>query len=535
MVRRRIYLALLLTTLVAAAPLGQTGFLEGNINYSLDTLSTTGSKLTHQERVSWGIQGHSTTLLKMNYKVTIGGVLKGNTAFAKTQISPEYGIQTSLQPYKSLDLALFSYSRLRNPMQIMSDSLEYKEFVHGVKLSASLKSGTRLSVASGIRSQEITHRDSIETSQQFIQMHLDQRIGNMRFRLAGESDVWSRDTLDQRQQTMVSAGWHGNLGKKLRWTASNAYFLTDDYTFWRLSHRLKYDLTQRQAVWARYTQGDFAYGAQTLQRNNYDLRYRYQWRPAIGVDLAFKGNRVSVPDSIDIFHWRSYGLSTHWLGGSKRSFRGNLDAGFKESFRYGKGVDVLLRTSESWQVMNSKIVTLHMRDDISAEFFQRMDETGDPRYDISHKIRLTTAFLPGRSYQIGNHFKVHSHIGSDLDFSSDTLRNAIIDEVYFKAFRQKSQVAVFYRTVLDIRDSENDLQFSLNTRFFHRVTRYFTYNFMSMYRFQSDVYPDYLWLTAILKVDSNHFNYALELQTAGPPSMAFEQDLSIRLRFVRRL
>ncbi len=534
MMKRLILLSFVLTALVVAAPIGQTGLLEGRLSYNLDTLSESGSSLVHQERIAWGIQGHH-ALLNLNYKLTLGGVMQGNTAFSKTQLTPEYGIKTSLQPTRSIDLSLFSYSRLRNPMQMYSDSLEYKEFVHGVKLGAHFSGGTRLSVATGIRSQQINHRDSIQTSQQFVQLHLDRRLGGMQFRLTGEADVWSRDTLEQQHNSMTSLQWYGSPFQKLRWTASNSFYLTDDYNYWRLSHRLNYHLSQRQKVWLNFNQGDFAYGSQTLLRRNYDLRYRFQWKPVIGLDLVFKGNQVSIPDSTDIFHWRSYGISTHWNAGKKGFFRGNLDAGFKESFRYGKGVDVLFRASESKQLLNARLLSLQIRDDLSAEFFQRIDETGDPRYDIRHQFRLTTAFLPGSRYQLGNHIKVHSNFGSDLDFSPDTLRNALIDELYFKTFSQKNQLSIFYRTVLDIRDPESDLQFYLNTRFFRRVSKSLSYNFMSMYRFQSDVYADYLWLSAVLKFQTNLFSYAIELQSGGPPSTALEQDSRILLRFARRI
>ncbi len=525
----------LLTMLAQAAPIGQTGIIEGKLSYNLDTLSESGSSFTHQERVTWGIQGNSKVLSNLDYNLTVGGVLRGNTAYSNTQITPEYGIRTRFKPTHSMDLALFSYSRLRNPMQVYSDSLEYKEFVHGLKLAAQLSANTRFALSTGIRSQAINHRDSLKTNQQFVQVHLDQRLAGMQFRFTGETDIWARDTLDKQHNTNTSIQWYGSPLKALRWTANNSFYITDDYNFWRISHRMNYDLSQRQKLWAIYSQGDFAYGSQTLLRQNHDLRYRFQWKPAFGLDLVFRGNRVSVPDSIDIFHWRSYGISTYWNAGRKGFIRGNLDAGFKESFRYGKGVDVLLKTSESKQLLTTGLMNLQLRDDLSVEFFQRIDETGDPRYDIRHKLRLTTTFLPGNRYQAGNHFKVHSHFGSDLDFSPDTLRNAIIDELYFKTFHQNTQLSLFYRTVFDIVDPENDLQFYFNTRFFRRVSQNLSCNFMSMYRFQSDIYPDYLWLNAVLKYHTDLFSYAIELQSAGSPDTVLEQDSRIWLRFVRRI
>lgn len=535
MLGRLILSLFMLVVLTAAAPIGQVGLIESNLSFNLDTLSESGNSFVHQDRVVWGIQGNSQAIWNLNYRMTAGAVLRGNTAFSTTQITPEYGFRTSLQPSKSVDIALFSYSRLRNPMQVYSDSLEYKEFVHGVKLGAHLASGTRFSIATGLRSQEINHRDSIKTSQQFIQMHVDKRVLGMQVRLTGESDIWGRDTLDKKHNTMTSLQWYGSPLKALNWTASNTFYATDDYNFWRMSHRVNYDLSQRQKLWAIYSQGDFAYGSQTLLRQNYDLRYRFNWKPSLGLDLVLKGNRVGVPDSLEVFHWRSYGVSANWNAGRDGFFRGNLDAGFKESYRYGKGLNFLLLASESKRLLTTKLMDLQIRDDLSAEYFQRMDESDDPRYDIRHKIKLTTAFLPGNRYQVGNHIKFHSHFGSDLDFSADTLRNAVIDEVYFKTFSQKTQLSIYYRTVFDFREPENDLQFFFNTRYSRHVSRNLSYNFTSMYRFHSELYPDYLWLRAILKFHTELFSYAVELQSGGAPDTVLKQDTRIQLRLVRRI
>ncbi|NQV14168.1 hypothetical protein HQ531_01825 [bacterium] len=526
---------ILLPVLIQALPFGQTGFLESSITYNLDTLSASGSSLIHQERVAWGVQGSNNSFWNLNYRIMLGGALRGNSSFPINQFTPEYGLHTKLQPSPKIDLALFSYSRLRNPMQVFSDSLEYQEFVHGLKLGAQFSPNSRFSMATGIRSQQISHRDSFTSNQQFVQLQLDKRLAGMQFRVAGEGDIWARDTSDNRHLSTASIRWSGSPLKALNWTAVNAFYVADDYNFWRIAHRINYDISRRQSLWMVYSLGDFAYGSQNLIRQNHDLRYRFQWKPVLGLEVVFKGNKITIPDSLDIFHWRSYGLSANWSGGRKNFFRGNLDAGFKESYRYGKGMDILLYAAESRQLINSGLIALQVRDDLNAEFFQRFDETADLRYDIQHKVRLTTTLLPENRHQLGNHLKLHSHFGSDLDFSADTLRNAIIDEVYYKTFRQTSQFTIYYRTVLDIQDPESDLQFSLNTRFYKRISQSVSTNFMTMYRFKSDKYADYLWLSGVLKFQTELFNCALELQSAGHPDMAFKQDSRIWLRLLRQI
>jgi len=519
---------------VHAIPLEQTGFVEGKMSVVLDTLQESGSNFVHQERVNWGIRG-SSDYANLSYRLNIGGVIRGNTAFSGTQFTPEYGFHANARATKSLTLELFSYSRLRNPMQILTDSLEYKEFVHGLKLGAQISRNTQFSLATGIKLQDINHRDSIRSNRQFVQMHLDQRIAGMQLRFTGETDSWERDSQGREQNTLASLQWYGSPMTALRWTASNSLYLMGDDSFWRISHRLNYAISPRQKLWASYHQGDFAYGSQSLIRQNYDLRYRFQWMPAVGADLILKGNRVGIRDSIDLFHWRSYSVSTHWRTGRTGFARGNFDIGFKESFLYGKGLDLLLNASEYKQLYNSRLFALQLRDDLSAEIFQRFDASDDTRYDIRHKLRLTTEFLPENRFRFGNHIKVHSHFGSDLDFSPDTLRNAIIDEVYLKKFSQRTQFAVYFRSVLDLREPENDLQFNLNTRYYRQLSQNLSCTFMSLYRFRSDLYPDYLWLNTGLKYRTDWFTYAIEFQSGGPPEMALKQDSQIWLRFVRQI
>ena len=51
----------------------------------------------------------------------------------------------------------------------------------------------------------------------------------------------------------------------------------------------------------------------------------------------------------------------------------------------------------------------------------------------------------------------------------------------------------------------------------------------------SEIYADYLWMSATLKYHRELFSYAIELQSAGLPENTFEQDSRIWLRFVRRI
>lgn len=525
-------LLLVLAVLIQAAPVQQEGFVEGAMGFELDSLADAAGRFIHTERISWGVSGNSQNF---RYNISLGGVMQGNSANSYISLDPEYGIRTDYRSTGRFDLGLFSYLRLRNPMQVRTDSLAYREYVHGVKLKAELSKNSSLSVSTGLKFKEITHRDSGSLGQQFISLNLDQKLGAMQFRIRGETDAWGGDERADRSSSLASIYWYGNPSKQLNWTASNSIYVAAGNNFWRLAHRLRYTISPGRAIWATFQRGDFAYDSKTLLRQKYDLRYRFIQKQRLGFDLMAKGNRVGVPDSLDIYHWRMYGASTHWRTGSTGFTRGNLDVGYKESFRFGKGLDGLLNAAESFNIIQGRRFDLYVQDDLSAELFVRLDEESDPRYDIRHKIRLTTEFSTLRTLRYGNHIKFNSHFGSDLDFSPDTLKNAVIDELFLNSYGQKTQFALYFGTIYALLDPQNDLHFNLNTRFYHRLTPGLNFSFFSTYRFASDIYADHLWLNATLKYQTNQATYALMLQNYGLANTFGEQGTSVWLRVMRQI
>jgi hypothetical protein len=515
-----------------ATPTAGNGYVEGKVGYELDSLSEGTGKLIHLERFSWGVRGGSG---KYDYSLRLGGVLRGNTGNSYTSATPEYGVQTNFRPSARFDMALFSYLRLRNPMQVSTDSLEYREFVHGVKLKAIISQSTSLSVSTGLKSSKLSYRDTVNVSQQFVSLKLNQKIGGMQFRLSGETDTWDRDDRDGRSTGLASIHWYGTPFSKMNWTGTNTYFQSDAKNYWRMSHMLRYTYSPRHKVWANFQHGDFAYDSKHLLRQNFDIRYRFALNKILGLDLLMKGNRVGILDSLDIYHWRMYALSSHWRTSGLNYVRGNLDMGFKESYRYGRGLDLQINLSESVDLLRSKRFRLSVLDDVSTEFFKRLDDEDDLRYDFQHKLRITTEFSTTRSIRYGNHLKIHNHLGSDLDFSADTLRNAVIDEIYFKSRGQKTHLAFYYRTVLALLEPENDLHFNLNSRIYHQFSPELNFSLWNNYRFGSDIYSDHLWLNATLKFQTNRASYAVEIQNFGPPESLSKQGSSVWFRFMRHI
>jgi hypothetical protein len=127
-----------------------------------------------------------------------------------------------------------------------------------------------------------------------------------------------------------------------------------------------------------------------------------------------------------------------------------------------------------------------------------------------------------------------NHFGTDLDFSEDTLRNAITHNVQLKYVKRKLRASLDHLTVSDLGE-ESDLRLHLNTRFTYHMSPGSSLNLISMYRYKSEIYPDYLWLNSFIKVNMHYFNWALEVQAQGEPDTIFDDKFSVWMRFVRQL
>ncbi len=209
--------------------------------------------------------------------------------------------------------------------------------------------------------------------------------------------------------------------------------------------------------------------------------------------------------------------------------------GYKETSRFGAGFDAQFELEERIPLVHTRNLRVGLNDHAEGEFLLPMNtDDSDPRYDINHQLDLNVDLWPGQRVQLGNTFRLLNHLGTDLEFSEDTLRNALTHNIQLKYIQRRLRASLDHLTISDFGD-DGDLRLHLNSRLTYRLSQGTSVNMVSMYRYQSDLYADYLWLNTFLKIDMRYFDCALELRTQGDPEQIFDENFSLYVRFMRQV
>ena len=512
--------------------LQSAGVVEGRMGYVRDTSLADGGYFIHLERLQLGGAGVLSESLNWNWKLTGGGIYQGESRYSNSSsFSPEYHFQSQLHPFKPISISLFSYYQVTDPVRIMVDSLVRTEWVNGVRFDAQLPAQTRFGIGLGYRTQQ---RDSVETARQFFQAQLEKRLFGLNFRVTAERDDWQiqrrADNPDFRQRAAIS--WHGRPFKGFSWTGSNSFYQQGETDYRWAFQEASYQ-RNRHELRGNYSYGDFQYGSRPLLNQKYTASYRYRLKPAFEVETIFRGSKVQEADSVTLFHWRSYQVGLNWQAGRDNFARGLIRTGFKESFNYGSGIATEFLAEEGWDILRSANFAWNVKDIFQGELFNVSDPvTEDFLYDVEHQIQTTLLVNPRKPFQYGDRLQIKNHIGVDLQFAEDTLRNAVTNELFVKLLRQRLQISVSYFDIWHL--TAEDLEQRINTRATMPLNRFTTLNLMGLYRFNSDIYTDYLWLSAFVKVNFVKFDYVLDFQFRGTPEDFGQQNTLIWMRFMRR-
>jgi hypothetical protein len=521
----------LLGSHVFALGLTSLGQVESRVGM-LSNHSGGDNNLVHMERINWGIQ-QDLNFLDLNYSLTAGGILRGSTQLEMTEFIPEYQAKAQIKPFRQTTLEMFSYSQLRNPMQIAQDSLQHNEQVSGLQFRSSLPNKGRLLLAYGFRTSQ---RDSNSIDHQFAKLHLEQKLLGLQFRFRGEKDLITNDISSRDDdRSNISIQWYGSPSEGLNWTAINSVHNYGGNAYWRIYQRANYQISERSTVWAHFNNQQSAYRGSYLNIQTFDVDFRWKKSQAFAYQLLSEGSKVKPISGDTQFHWRAYLAGVHWRLGDRSTALGVLQFGYKESYRFGSGLDMRYELEERIPLVQNRKLRVGLSDHSEGELFIGMDGISeDPRYDIDHRLDLTVDLWPGQIVQVANTFRLLNHFGTDLEFSEDTLRNAVTHNIQLKYVKRKLRASLDHLTVSDLGE-ESDLRLHLNTRFTYRMSHGSSLNFISMYRYQSEIYPNYLWLNSFVKVNMHYFNWALEVQAQGEPDTIFDDQFSVWMRFVRQL
>ncbi|MBT3252645.1 MAG: hypothetical protein HN995_01895 [Candidatus Marinimicrobia bacterium] len=522
---------ILLGSQVDALDLTSIGRVESRVGM-ISNDAGDSNNLVHMERLNWGIQ-QQLNYMDFNYSLSGGGLLRGSTQLEMTEFIPEFQAKAQFQPFHQTTIEMFSYSQMRNPMQIAQDSLQHKEQVNGLQFRSSLPNNGRLLFAFGFRNSK---RDTNTIDHQFAKLHLEQKLLGLQFRFRGEKDLINNDvTSGDNDRSNMSIQWYGSPAKGLNWTAINSVYNYGGNAYWRVYQRVNYQLSNRSTVWAHFNNQQVSYRGSYLNTQAYDVDYRWKKSDAIAFQLLGEGSKVNPLSGDPQYHWRAYLAGLHWRLGDRKSALGVLQFGYKESYRFGSGLDMRFEFEERVPLMQNRKLRVGLSDHSEGEVFIGLDGVSeDPRYDIDHRLDFTVDLWPGQKVQVANTFRLLNHFGTDLDFSEDTLRNAITHNVQLKYVKRKLRASLDHLTVSDLGE-ESDLRLHLNTRFTYHMSPGSSLNLISMYRYKSEIYPDYLWLNSFIKVNMHYFNWALEVQAQGEPDTIFDDKFSVWMRFVRQL
>lgn len=524
-----IFLFILQASLTAQT-LETAGRIEGRVGL-INSPYQDEQNLVHLERIHFGIQQHF-KLFDMNYLITGGGLYQGSSYVEKSQFLPEYNAKAQLSPIRGVTLELFSYSQQRNPMQIATDTLRRQEQVSGFQIESPISASGRVIAGLGTRKASYAEQD---ISNQFYKLQLEQKLLGLHFRLRGEKDVFSESSSPSMEdRSNLSVQWYGNPLKNLSWTSINSLYTYGGLNFWRVYQRLNYKISSKSTLWSHVRNQQIATAETYLNAQSFDMDYRYKLGQHLALQLLSEGKKVRPLEGDPIYHWRAYMMGLHWNYGQKYSALGLLQAGFRESYRFGNGLDFRFEFEERLPLFHHRLFNFDLIDYAQGELFFRMDDQADPRYDIDHELRLNLDFLKGQKFQISNTFALRNHLGTDLDFSTDTLRNALTHDIQFKFTKRRLRASLDHLTINEMGEA-SDLRYHLNSRFSYQVSRNQSMNLLSMYRYRSDRFDKYIWLNTFYKVNMQNFSWALELQAQGHPDTVFDDNLSIWMRFVRQL
>ncbi len=507
------------------------GSLEGRMGYIRDTSRTAGDYYVHLERLQWGLAGSLSEKLNWSWEMTAGGILQGASAYSRTALSPEYHLQSQLRPFKPISLSLFSYYQVTDPVRFMVDSLVRTEWVNGLRLDTQLPGHMRLGIGIGYRTQQ---QDTLETARQFIEAQLEKRLLGLNFRLIGERDDWQKQRLggnpDFRQRVGIS--WHGEPLRGLYWTASNTWYEQGLTTYWRAFQEASYR-HNRSEVRGNYSYGDYEYGTAPLLIRKYTASYRFRLKPGFELEAIVRGSKTTKSDSLTLFHWRAYQVGLNWQLGRTSFARGLVRTGYKESYNYGPGWASEFLVEEGFDLIRSANLAWNVKDIFEGEIFNATDPlTENFLYDVEHQLQATALIFPRRRFQFGDRLQLKNHLGVDLQFAEDTLRNAVTNEIFIKLLQQRLQVSISYFDIWHLTDS--DLEQRVNTRATMPLNRFISLNVLGLYRFNAVIYPDYLWLSTFLKFNFGKFDYVLDFQFRGLPEDFGNQNTRVWMRFMRR-
>jgi|FLOH01.1.fsa_nt_gi hypothetical protein len=504
-----------------------TGNFQGRVGMDLSDTSSVKNALTHVEQLQLSWRGNSA--LWGAYRLQLGGVMHGNGAQETFNIFPEYNIATRYKFWKNVNIDVYSDWHVLNPLTIKPDELVGRQRISGFKVNTTLPWNIHVSLGLGYRTTTGEYQkyaglaNDIALSKHFAK-------NTLRFWMHNISDIVDSNVVMPSRWGLDGRGEiYG-----VKWSSRHGNYTYSGKHFVQSSHFLEKDLTPKIKSRGEINLYDFEQKSVFFHRLSMNWTNRMTVSKNITAITLLARDRVTEQDSLDRIHWRKYAIGLAWNIGKVNQFNGEFIMGYKQSASYGHGLDITYNEDAKWNIMQSKSMKMSLKDVFFAELFSRMDIPNQSMmYDMDHHLEFVTEFRPQQKFSIQNRIFVQNHFGSDLNFSYDTLRNHVTDQLAFKMTGQSLQSFSSFSTIMDMDSS--DVSFRVDSRLYLKTSSTTSLRFWGGYRFGSSIYDDLGQASALFRFSYPRWTWAAEWLYFGYPALDQPKESQLWFRFTRRL
>jgi hypothetical protein len=521
--------------------------------------------LVHTSRFMVGARGILNSG-NLRYSILGGGTSAANSIYDQRILTPEYQTELDWNPIEPLTISVFSRYGWRRPNQFISDSLRRRDWVNGLKLGISAFSNTDLSLVGGNRRVFLEHDHSDHRYFKGELVHRLPFLKNFQIRAQVESDWYGlTDSLDfQQQRTLGGLILNGQLPANISVYSYNGQVYREGVKRWVFNDRVRIDSFKNHRInltaatnWTTIQDSD-------VYHRRYDVNWKWDLTKYGGLTSRIAGENVEQ-DNVYSLHNRNAAGGIFWLAKPVEHFRkpesnnritstfsdlrlrGHLLAGLKQTGEFGDGITTDAKMELTIPMRLTRWLTVDLNNFSDYEIFKMQDgkehedyswgeDVNEQQQEFSNRLILKTTVFPQSQMNFGVRAEWNRHTGTELVFSSDTLRNTLNTEIWLRMSHYHQRITLRAMSV-DHLDLFGDLkeEYRLSLRWSYRATRLLILNTRAVWRPKRGAYEDRLWIRGYGEFELRKLHLALDLRFSGDPSNFGSRDTQLWVHVIRRL
>jgi hypothetical protein len=525
----------------------------------------------HTARLIAGAHGQLPAAGGLRYLARAGATLAQNSLHGQRVYTPELQGDLDWTPLPRLGLNVFGRYGWRRPNAFMVDSLSLRDLILGAGLTARPTDHSELALSAGNR--RVLDGEAV-SDHRFLRAELEQRVpawNQFLLRAWGESAWYGlADSLDfDLQRGLAGLSLAGQLPGGALLHSNTALVQREGVRRVLGQNRLRWDLPRDQRLSANAGADFTKQDERRVLRRHADAAWRWMPLPALGGELRAGAERVLVDErdashrrdvqALAVWDWKPLAaaagrveerdrvswndLARHalWL---KRdlALRGELGGGWARTRQYGRGVTGRGALEIEQPLELFPWLGLSLREMARGELFHMQDRAlvapgaDKLQKELDHLLGLATTLLPHGTLQAGHRVEWRRHVGSDLVYSGDTLRNTVSNELWLKRrgprlSAQASAMAVGH--LLRADPVELEQRYSLHLRW--QPVRLASLNLRGVWRPQQEPLPERLWVRAFGEFELNKLTLTADLRFIGDSRGFGSRDTQAWIHLLRRL